>query len=427
MGDFISTMWGMGRGNDIDVHGEVRHPHSLGHFYQAFTQYLGLHRYGDEFKLMGLASYGKPTFVDELRHIVRLDARGRFELDLDYFIHHRRGVDMTWEQGTPEVSRLWSEKMIEDFGPAREAGGPITERDEDLAASVQAVLEEVAIEFLNRLHARYRVPRLVMAGGVALNCVMNGRIREETPFKELWVQPAANDAGISLGAGLWVWHQVLEQPRRWVMEHAYLGTEFDDADYKSALVEVGLQSEWLDEVALLDRVTDRLSDGAVVGWFQGKMEFGPRALGNRSIVCDPRRGDMKDILNARIKHREPFRPFAPSILSERTGEWFDDDYPSPFMLLAYDVLPQKRSEIPAVTHVDGTGRLQTVAAAQSPLYHSLISTFEQKTGVPVVLNTSFNENEPICCRPEEAIDVFRRTKMDVLVLGNHFLEKPDRQ
>lgn len=427
MGDFVSTMWGSGRGSKIDVWGSVNHPHSLGHFYQAFTQYLGLHRFGDEFKLMGLASYGEPRFKEELKDVVSLGDDLQFRLNLDYFTHHKRGVDMTWEEGTPEVGGFWSPKVAEVFGPPREVGSEITARDEDLAASVQAVLEDIALEMLRRLHSRSGSKNLAMAGGVALNCVLNGRIQEDTPFEEVWIQPAANDAGISLGAALWVCHQVLGRPRAWVMEHAYLGDDFDDADYKSALEAAGLNYDVVDDETLFDRVAGHIADGDVVGWFQGRMEFGPRALGNRSIVCDPRRPDMKDTLNSRIKHREPFRPFAPSILEDKTGDWFERSYPSPYMLLAYEVRPEKRQAIPAVTHVDGTGRLQTVRRDQNPRYYELIQTFEKKTGVPVLLNTSFNENEPICCRPEEAVDCFTRTHMDVLVLGNYIIDsKVDR-
>lgn len=423
MGDFISTMWGRGYGNRIDITGEVTHPHSLGHFYQATTQFLGLHKYGDEFKLMGLASYGEPRFLDKLRDVVSLGDDLQFRLNLDYFLHHKRGIDMNWKEGTPEVGALWSPKFIEVFGPSREVGGPITQRDEDLAASVQAMLEEIALEMLRRLHPQVGSPRLAVAGGVALNCVLNARIQEETPFEDVWIQPAANDAGISLGAALWVQHAELERKRNWVMTHAYLGTEYDEAEYKAAMEKAGLEYRSLPDEELLPYVVFRMTEGAVVGWFQGRMEYGPRALGNRSIVCDPRRPDMKDILNSRIKHREPFRPFAPSVLEEKTGEWFKRSEPSPYMLMAYDVLPDKRDQIPAVTHVDGTGRLQTVSAAQNARYHALIREFETQTGVPVVLNTSFNENEPIVCTPEEGINCFLRTHMDVLVLGNNIVEK----
>jgi carbamoyltransferase len=425
MGDFISTMWGSGAGNDIEILGEVTHPHSLGHFYQAFTQFLGLHRYGDEFKLMGLASYGEPRFVDKLRDVLSLGDDLQFRLNLDYFVHHRRGVDMTWQSGTPEVSALWSPRVAEVFGAPREVGEPITKRDEDLAASVQKMLEEIVLEMLRRLHSKVRVPRLAMAGGVALNCVLNARIYEDTPFEEIWIQPAANDAGISLGSALWVQHAVLKRPREWVMEHAYLGSEWADETLGTALDSAGLNYKKLADDELLPRVVDRMTEGAVVGWFDGRMEYGPRALGNRSIVCDPRRPDMKDILNSRIKHREPFRPFAPSVLEERTGEWFARSEASPYMLLAYDVLPEKRAEIPAVTHVDGTGRLQTVSQEQNARYHALISEFDRRTGVPIVLNTSFNENEPIVATPQEAIDCFKRTHMDVLVLGNNLVEKTE--
>jgi carbamoyltransferase len=423
MGDFVSTMWARGRANAMRVGGAVVHPHSLGHFYQAFTQFLGLHKYGDEYKLMGLASYGEPRFGVRLRDVLSLERGLQFRLNLDYFRHHKRGIDMTWRDGTPEVGPMWSPKMVEVFGPPREFASEVTQRDEDLAASVQVALEMVALEIIRRLHRRTGSPRLIMAGGVALNCVLNGKILASTPFEEVWIQPASNDAGISIGAALWAWNQILGRERTWVMGHALLGPQFEEVDYKRALEDVGLSHRWLPDEELFDYVASRIAAGAVVGWFQGEMEFGPRALGNRSIVCDPRMPEMKEVLNARIKHREPFRPFAPSILAERTDDWFEQSYPSPFMLMAYDVKPERRHLIPAVTHVDGTGRLQTVERNQNERYYSLIEAFERRTGVPVVLNTSFNENEPICCRPEEAVDCFQRTHMDVLVLGNYITER----
>lgn len=423
MGDFVSTMWGRGRGNTIEVGGYVAYPHSLGMYYTAFTQFLGLPRYGDEYKLMGLAAYGEPRFAPRVREVLGLTRGMRFRLGLDYFLHHREGVDMTWEEGTPELDALWSPLVAEAFGPPREPRGEVTDRDRDLAASVQAVLEEVLLEMLRRLHARTRNPRLVMAGGVALNCMVNGKVLEETPFEDVWIQPAATDDGTALGAALWVWNRVLGRERGWVMTDAFLGPEFSEAECKQALEDARLPYRWLPDDELVEHVAGRIADGAIVGWFQGRMEFGPRALGGRSIVCDPGRAEMKDILNARIKHREPFRPFAPSVLAEAAGEWFTPDYPSPFMLMAYPVRPEKRSVIPAVTHEDGTGRLQTVDAGTNPRFHALISAFARKTGVPVVLNTSFNENEPICCRPEEAVGCFLRTRMDVLVLGNYIAER----
>lgn len=423
MGDFVSSMWGHGAGSRIDVTGFVPFPASLGVYYTAFTQFLGLPAYGDEYKLMGLAAYGEPRFLPELRDVLRVGNGTSFELDLDYFVHHDQGVDMTWSDGTPMLGRLWSAKMEERFGPPRAVRGEVSERDRDLAASVQARLEEVELEFLRRLHERHPSPRLVLAGGVALNCLANGRIRSDTPFEEVWIQPAANDAGTALGAALWLWHQALGNPRSWEMTDAYLGPSYSQSACEAALAHAGLDATLLEDEKLYDYVAGRIADGAIVGWFQGRAEFGPRALGARSIVCDPRRPDMKDILNARIKHREPFRPFAPSILAEATGEWFEDDYPSPFMLMAYQVRPERREAIPAVTHDDGTSRLQMVSHEANPRFHDLISAFDRLTGVPVLLNTSFNENEPMVLRPEEAVDCFRRTDMDVLVLGGLVVDR----
>ena len=423
MGDFVSTMWATGQGNRIAVDGHVAYPHSLGFYYTAFTQFLGMPSYGDEYKLMGLSAYGKPRYLNEVRDVLRSGRGLEFELNLDYFLHDKQGVEMSWGDGAPVVGRMWSEKMSEVFGPPREFRGEVRERDADLAASVQKHLEDVVLEMLRRLHGQVRNPRLCLAGGVALNCVVNGMILAETPFEEVWIQPAANDSGTAIGAALWVKHQILGEERSWVMDHVFLGPEYGDADYKSALEGAGLTYEQLPDESLFDETARRIANGNIVGWFQGAMEFGPRALGNRSIVCDPRRRDMKDTLNSRIKYREPFRPFAPSILEEKTREWFTHDYPSPFMLMAYEVRSEKRDQIPAVTHEDGTGRLQTVDPRTNPRYHSLISAFEKRTGVPVVLNTSFNENEPICCKPEEAIDCFQRTQMDTLVLGNYVVDK----
>ena len=424
LGDFVSTMWGRGEGDRLRIEGAVPFPHSLGIYYTAFTQFLGLPWYGDEYKLMGLAAYGEPRFADQVRELVRLGRGLRFRLGLDHFVHHVRGVDMTWDHGAPEIGRLWSARMEESFGPPRPFRGEITDRDRDLAASVQTVLEEVLLELLRRLQARTGSTRLVMAGGVALNCVVNGKVRTETPFEEVWVQPAAGDSGTAIGAALWIWTQVLSRPRTWIMTDAALGPRFEDHEYKQALENAGLDYQWLPDHELFDRVAGRIAEGAIVGWFQDRMEFGPRALGNRSIVCDARRPEMKDILNARIKHREPFRPFAPSVLAERTGEWFTQDHPSPSMLMAYEVRPPKRSVIPAVTHADGTGRLQTVDRVVNPRYRALIEAFHRRTGVPVLLNTSFNENEPICRSPGEAVETFRRTRMDLLALGNFVVERP---
>ncbi len=421
-GDFASTMLAVGHGNRFEVLERVLYPHSLGIFYTAVTQWLGFPHYGDEGKVMGLAPYGKPVYVAKLRELVRLDGP-LFTLGLDYFTHDKEGVDMNWDDGSPTIGRIYSDRLIELFGAAREPDGEITALYNDVAASLQAMLEEAYLHILGTLWEQTHIPNLCLAGGVALNAVANGRILPETPFEELYVQPAAGDSGTAVGAAFYVWNQVLRKPRGFVMEHAFTGPQFTDVEIESALTAAGLHGDRLDDDALFSTVAESIADGNVVGWFQGRMEFGPRALGHRSIVTDPRRTDMKDILNARIKHREPFRPFAPSILAEKTGEWFDQSYPSPFMVLVYKTLTDKRDKIPAVNHIDDTGRVQSVDARVQPRYHRLISEFEQRTGVPVLLNTSFNENEPIVMSPADAVDTFQKTRMDLLVLGNHVVRR----
>jgi carbamoyltransferase len=424
-GDFASTMLAEGRGSSFTVLERVLFPHSLGIFYTAVTQWLGFPKYGDEGKVMGLAPYGSPRFLAEMRHLVRPHG-DVFELGLDFFRHHQEGVDMTWDEGTPTIGTLFSARMEEVFGPARAPGGELTALHEDVAASLQAMLEEAYLHLVAALWERTGVPRICLAGGVALNAVANGRIRPETPFEDVFVQPAAGDSGIAVGAALHVWHQELGRPRRFAMEHAYWGPEFSEAECSAALAAAGLDAQLLDDDDLFRQVAERIAAGDVVGWFQGRMEYGPRALGHRSIVADPRRADMKDILNARIKHREPFRPFAPSILAEATGEWFEQDYPSPYMVLVYRTRAEKRESIPAVNHVDDTGRLQTVTEEASPRYHRLIREFARLTGVPILLNTSFNENEPIVMTPEQAVETFQKTRMDLLVLGNSVVRRSGR-
>jgi carbamoyltransferase len=416
-GDFASTMLAEGRGSSFRVLERVLFPHSLGIFYTAVTQWLGFPKYGDEGKVMGLAPYGTPRYLEEMRRIVR--PKGDvFELGLEFFLHDKEGVDMTWDGGTPSIGRLFSQRMEETFGPTREPGAVLTSEHEDVAASLQAMLEEVYLHLVRALWERTQIPRICLAGGVALNAVANGRIRPETPFEEVFVQPAAGDSGIAVGAAYYVWHQQLGQPRGFVMDHAYTGPAYADAECERALSAAGLAADRLDDDALFPHVAERIAAGDVVGWFQGRMEFGPRALGNRSIVADPRRPDMKDILNNRIKHREPFRPFAPSILAEATAEWFEQDYTSPYMVLVYKTRADKRELVPAVNHVDDTGRLQTVTRTANPRYYRLIEEFQRQTGVPIVLNTSFNENEPVVMTPQHAVETFRKTRMDLLVLGN---------
>ena len=425
LGDFASMLWGEGDDRELRVGGFVLFPHSLGLFYTAITQYLGFWKYGDEYKVMGLGSYGEPRYTDVFERMVRPGRALDFSLDLRYFSHHRDGADMTWGEGEPEQGRLFSDYLERELGPARVPGSPVEKHHEDVAATLQWRLEELVFTMANRLHDKAPTPNLCYAGGVAFNCVANGKLFDRTPFKDIYVHPAAGDAGLAVGAALYVYHQVLGFPRNTSIDHAYWGPEFSVERIENALDLSGLPRRALDDTGLTREATRRLAEGQVVGWYQGRSEWGPRALGNRSIVVDPRRADMKETLNKRIKHREPFRPFSPSIIEERTGEWFEKDYPSPFMLMAYPVLPEKRSQIPAPTHVDGTGRLQTVSRRSNPLYWELINEFGELTGVPVLLNTSFNENEPVVNTPEEAIECFRRTRMDALCLGPYLVERND--
>lgn len=417
-GDFASTMLAVGRGNRYEVLDRVLFPHSLGIYYTALTQWLGFPYYGDEGKVMGLAPYGDPApELSRVRDIVRANGT-LFELGLDYFTHDKEGVDMTWDDRTPTIGRIYSDHLVRVLGPARDPEEELDDLHRNVAAAAQRHLEEVYLHLVRTLHARTGLTNLTLAGGVALNAVANGRIRPETPIDGLYIQPAAGDSGTAVGAAYHVWNQVLGQPRSFVMEHAYTGPEYSDDEALAAAQAAGFDAQLLDDDTLFPLVSERIAAGDVVGWFQGRMEFGPRALGNRSIVTDPRRHDMKDILNARIKHREPFRPFAPSVLAERVSEWFEQDYPSPFMVLVYKTRASKRELIPAVNHVDDTGRVQSVERHVNPRYYRLIEEFDRRTGVPMLLNTSFNENEPVVMTPEHALDTFAKTKMDLLVLGN---------
>ena len=430
LGDFASTMWGIGKGSTFKVQGSIAFPHSLGIYYTALTQYLGFWNYGDEYKVMGLASYGQPEYRDRFEEIVKLNGKVGFSLGLDHFIHHTTGPEMTWRDGEPKIGKLYGDFLARRLGPERAAGAPIEKRHQNIAASMQARLEDAVLTMLNRLHKLYGMDKLCLAGGVAYNCVANGKIFAKTPFEKVYIQSAAGDAGLAIGAAYYVWNQILGQPRSFEMKHASWGPQFDDSQIGKALgvrregiSDCGLRIAELPETELVRATAERIAEGKVVGWFQGRMVWGPRALGNRSIVVDPRRAEMKDLLNSRIKRREPFRPFAPSILLERVGDYFEESHPSPFMLMAYKVKAAKRAAIPAPTHVDGTGRLQTVSKEENPRYWKLIKAFEDITGVPVVLNTSFNENEPVVCTPEEAINCFKRTKMDVLAIGSFLVEK----
>ena len=424
-GDFVSTMTARCEGNDVQVLDRVFLPHSVGSFYTMICEFIGYKKYGDEGKVMGLAPYGKDTYVEQIQKVLALK-NGAFQLNLSYFkpLGSNQGMQVL-PDGTVRLARHFSEKMEKLFGTPREPYSEITQRDMDLAYAMQHCFEEVFFQLLNELHARVPEENLAMAGGCALNSVANGKLFSRTPFQRTWIQPAAGDEGLAIGAALHSYHAVLKQPRRERMDHAYLGPEFSATKIESDLRSAGVKYQRLERGPLLEAVADEMVRGNVVGWFQGRMEWGPRALGNRSIVTHPGLPNMKDVLNARIKHREWFRPFAPTILAEAQHEYFEHDHPSPYMLHVYKIRPEKRKLLCAVNHVDDTGRLQTVTREENPLYYELIQTFAKKTGLPVILNTSFNENEPIVCTPKEAIDCFQRTKMDVLAIGPFVARKSD--
>lgn len=431
-GDYVSTSIGLGERNRLKVLNRVTYPHSLGVMYTAVTQHLGFPNYGDEFKVMGLAPYGSPDFSAEIRKLVELKKGGAFELQRKFFRHWDEGVEMEWESGSPTMGRLYTPELEKLLGPARAAGEPLTPHHENIARSLQAVYEECAFHVLNDLWDRTRNPRICLAGGCAMNSVANGKVRSHTPFTDVYIQPAAADSGTALGAAYQVWNQILGQPRGFVMEHGYWGTEYPAADV-TGIVDAREDPEWRysweihDSTESLCRATAQLiADGNVIGWYQGRMEWGARALGNRSILADARRADIRDLINAKIKFREKFRPFAPSVIEEAMDEYFVGAAPDPFMQQVYPVRDDKRSVLPAITHADGSGRLQTVSLRTNPLYYALIREFGRLTGVPVVLNTSFNENEPIVDTPEQALDCFFRTRMDVIVVNRTVIRRHAR-
>jgi carbamoyltransferase len=442
VGEWTTASLGIGNGTEIKLLKEISFPHSVGLLYSAFTAFLGFEVNEGEYKVMGMAPFGTPRYVDKVYKLVELNSDGGFELNMDYFSFHYSS------------EKTYNGKFEALFGPPRDpnshfftpsSGYPsyfgdrpvhydeFAKRNQnyaDIAASIQAVTEELLLNMAEGAYKETGLKRLCLAGGVALNSVANGRILRETPFEELYVQPSAGDGGGAVGAALYVYHMVLGKPRQFIMGHAYWGQEHGPGEIEMFLRENGIPFERIeDEDKLLDRVVDRLQAGKVIGWFQGRFEWGPRALGHRSILADPRRPDMKDIVNTKIKFREPYRPFAPSVLVERASEFFDlpqpaQHYPARFMLLVVDVKENKRSMIPAVTHVDGTGRLQTVDSAMEPRYYRLIQRFGQATGVPVLLNTSFNlKGEPIVNTPREAFRTFSIGDMDVLVLDHYLIER----
>ncbi len=423
-GDFVSCLLTECIGDEIKPLKKIFVPHSLGTLYTAVCQFIGYPKYGDEGKVMGLAPLGSDVYHDFFENILTTTEDG-FELNPDYFLPFgaNQGMEIN-DEGEMIVHRLYSDKFISELGPPREKHGEITQRDEDAAFGLQRIFEKYYMHLLNSLYKL--VPgeeRIAMAGGCALNSVANGKLLIETPYRETCIQPAAGDDGLAIGAALYVSNAILKEKKRWVMKDAYLGNSFTDSVIKQELDRYKIEYRELDRQDLLEATAEEIKNGNVVGWFQGKMEWGPRALGNRSILAHPGFPNMKDILNARIKHREWFRPFAPSVLQERQSDIFEQDHPSLFMLHVYKIKSEWRERLSAVNHVDDTGRLQTVARDENELYYDLISTFESKTGIPVILNTSFNENEPIVCQPAEAIECFLRTKMDVLVIGSFYCKK----
>ena len=423
-GEWTTGSLGVGRRNRIELSHELRFPHSLGLLYSAFTYYLGFKVNSGEYKVMGLAPYGEPRFADTIRqHLLDLRDDGSFTMDMAYF-NYCHGLTMT----SPKFHRLFG-------GQPRTAGEPLTQHHRDLAASVQSVTEDIALRVCRHAHRKTGMNQLVLAGGVALNCVANGRIAREGPFEQLWVQPAAGDAGGALGVALLIWFQLLDNDRTQAaigdgadrQRGSLLGPAFADAAIRLELDELGIPYESInDEPQLYRAVAEQLAAGQVVGWFNDRMEYGPRALGARSILADPRQPQMQQTLNAKIKYREDFRPFAPAVLASHCSDWFDLSQPSPYMSLVAPIGTERA--IPAVTHVDGTARVQTVDAHTNPRFFGLLTEFHRQTGCPVLVNTSFNvRGEPIVCTPRDAYDCFLRTGMDVLVLGTCLLRKPEQR
>ena len=424
-GDFATCLMTDCLGSEIRVRRRIHVPQSLGAFYTMVCEFIGYDRYGDEGKVMGLAPLGEDGYRAAFIDMVETTSDG-LRLNPRYFIPFgsNQGISIA-DDGTMSLDRHYSDEMVRQFGAPRQRGAEITRRDRDLACGLQARFEDVYMHLLRLAYRNAPNDRLCLAGGCALNSVANGKVFHETPFREAVIQPAAGDDGLALGAALYVSNAVKKEGRRWVMSNAFLGPEYSRETMERALKDRGIVFRELGRDALLSRTAEEIERGSIVGWFQGRSEWGPRALGNRSILAHPGLPHMKEILNARIKHREPFRPFAPSVLAERQSEVFEHGHPSPFMLHVYKIRARWRERLCAVNHVDDTGRLQSVSSEENPLYYDLIRAFEARTGIPVVLNTSFNENEPIVEHPAEAADCFLRTRMDVLVVGPYFCHKED--
>ena len=422
-GDFTSTMTGVGNDNNMKILDSIRYPYSIGVFYTAVTQFLGFNNYGDEYKLMGLSSYGNPIYLNDFRKIIYTTNDGFFKLNRKYFKHFTNGIAMQWDDGLPMINSIFTSQWKKLFGNPRDPKEKITQRHIDLASSAQKLTEEIVFHILNHLYKKTNLKNLCIAGGVAQNSVLNGKILSNTPFENLYVSPCAHDGGTSIGAAFYLYHQIFKNKRSFNMQHSFYGVRYDEPNIINILNDRKIDYVILNDDLLFDKVSKKIIDGGVVGWFQGKSEFGPRALGNRSILMDPRRNDAKEILNKKIKIREDFRPFAPSIIKEFVSDYFVENQLSPFMERVLNIKDEKKHIIPAVTHIDGTGRLQTVDKIQHSRFHSLISKFYELTGIPILLNTSFNENEPIVNTPAEALDCYLRTKMDMLVIENVIIER----
>src|SRR5438552_5523373 len=436
-GDFASTAFGFGQGGDVKIDNRVYFPHSLGIFYSALTQFLGFSHYGDAHKVMALAPYGEPNYLEQLREVVRIRPDGSFRLNLKYFRHHIVNVSHTWKDCAPEVGTRYRRALVYLLGPPRQPNESIEQKHKDIARSVQATYEKAVFALLQSLHKQHPSDNLAIAGGCAMNSVANGKVYRRTQFKKMYCPAAAGDAGGAIGAAALIQAQLTNDQSQITnlasrpLLDAYLGPESNEEeihaliDWKKKEISDASCAVTLiaDEEDLLSKTAKAIADGKIVGWFQARMEWGPCALGNRSILADPRNTGVKDVLNAKIKRRESFRPFAPSILREAVAEWFDTDDDVPFMMKVFQIRAKYRDMVPAVIHVDGTGRLQTVHKETNPRYYRLIEHFRDLTGIPLVLNTSLNENEPLVCYPEEALECFLRTQMDLLVLGNFYLER----
>ena len=422
-GDFVTCMIAKCEGQNITVKKKIFVPNSLGLLYTTLCQFIGFNSYGDEGKVMGLAPFGHDNYADLLNQMVSLNQQ-KLKLNSRFVapFGSNQGIIIR-KDGSVGLEQHYTSKLIDALGKPRMAEEALSQRDMDIACSLQNKFESIYLGLVNLASEDSTSNRLALAGGCALNSVANGKIFSTTPFSKTWIQPAAGDDGLALGSALYVSNTILKEPNRWVMENSYLGPEYTDYEIESDLKRAGIQYIKLSQLDMLDLTATALSEGDVVGWFQGRMEWGPRALGNRSILAHPGFPNMKSILNDRIKNREAFRPFAPAVLAEHQNEIFDHSYPSPYMLHVYGIRPKWREKLSAVNHIDNTGRLQTVSERENPVYYSLISRFHSKTGIPVILNTSFNENEPIVCKPSEAIDCFRRTKMDILAIGSFLCRK----